>query len=116
MKKVLLADWSVLSTRIVATESSQNDENWILKVFFSPIFYDVLHREQQEDIAHGNDSTSTKLESDPLCTKKVGPTHVLDYNSESRWIQEQQEATTHCGSKFKNILTLLKEAMYSINL
>ena len=32
--------------------------------------------------AHGNESVTTKLESDILCTQ-VGPVHVLDFNSMS---------------------------------
>ena len=47
--------------------------------------------------------------------KKSQPAPVLKFNSVSRQLEEQQEATTHCGSEFEtDILTLTKEALVLI--
>ena len=59
----------------------------------------------------GNESATTKLESDALCTKKVRPLLFSTIKRVSPELQEQQEPTTHRGSKFEDILTLMKDAI-----
>ena len=60
-------------------------------------FYSLQHTSHDsKDDAHGNESVTTKLGSESasaLCTKKSQPATVVT-------CQEQQEATTHCGSEF----------------
>ena len=99
--------------RTVATESSRNDKNWIEKALFSTTYFTGL-REQQRDIAQGNESVTTKMESDTLCTQKVS---LLLFSTLTACIARTTRASkSHYsrGSKFEDILTLTKEAIVLI--
>ena len=52
------------------------------------------------------------MESDPLCTKKVGLLRLSTFTASE--LQEQQEATTHRRTEIEDMFTLMKEAIVLI--